>query len=132
MLRQFRADVANGTLPTVSWLVTPERYSDHPSSAWYGAWYIVETLNILTKNPAVWKKTVFILTYNENDGYFDHVPPFVAPHPRQPKTGRVSRGIDAGLEYHGLAADLMQSNPAEARGGPLGFGYRVPLVIASP
>jgi phospholipase C len=40
--------------------------------------------------------------------------------------------VDTGLEYHELAADLKQSNPLEARGGPIGLGYRVPLVIASP
>ena len=39
-------------------------------------------MNILTQNPDVWRKTIFILTYDENDGYFDHVPPFVAPHPQ--------------------------------------------------
>lgn len=33
-------------------------------------------MNILTKNPEVWKKTIFILNYDENDGYFDHVVPF--------------------------------------------------------
>ena len=44
-------------------------------------------MNILTQNPEVWKKTIFILTYDENDGYFDHVPPFVAPDPRRPETG---------------------------------------------
>ena len=51
-------------------------------------------LDILTKNPEVWKKTVFILCYDENDGYFDHVPPFVAPHPSRPETGRASSGLD--------------------------------------
>jgi hypothetical protein len=46
-----------------------------------GAWYISEVMEILTKNPEIWKeRTIFILTYDENDGYFDHVPPFVAPH----------------------------------------------------
>ena len=79
---QFRRDVAGGKLPTVSWLVAaPTRFSDHPDSPWYGGWYISEALNILTHNPDVWKKTVFVLTYDENDGYFDHVPPFVAPIP---------------------------------------------------
>ncbi|MBS1564387.1 MAG: twin-arginine translocation signal domain-containing protein, partial [Bacteroidetes bacterium] len=39
VLHQFRQDVQKGQLPTVSWLVAPEAYSDHPSSAWYGAWY---------------------------------------------------------------------------------------------
>ena len=44
-------DVETGTLPAVSWLVSSERFSDHPGSPWYGAWYVAETLNILTKNP---------------------------------------------------------------------------------
>ena len=73
----------------------PEAFSDHPRSAWYGAWYIAEALDILTRNRDVWKKTVFILTYDENDGYFDHVPPFQAPHPTKPETGIVSKGVDA-------------------------------------
>jgi hypothetical protein len=43
-------------LPLVSWLVAPEHFSDHPGSPWYGAWYISEVLNILTKDPETWKK----------------------------------------------------------------------------
>jgi phospholipase C len=130
---RFRKDVAAGQLPTVSWLVPSERLSDHPSSAWYGAWYVAETLNILTLNPEVWSKTIFILTYDENDGYFDHVPPFVAPDPADPESGKVSPGIDAALEYLTLEQDLKRGHsPREARGGPLGLGYRVPLLIASP
>jgi phospholipase C len=129
---QLRKDVAGGALPTVSWIVAPEKLSDHPSSAWYGAWYLAEVLDILTRNPAVWKKTVFLLTYDENDGYFDHVPPFVAPHPRKPETGRVSKGIDTSVEYVELAQER-KFHPRDAvREGPIGLGYRVPLVIASP
>ncbi len=52
---QFRKDVNEGKLPTVSWLVASREFSDHPSSAWYGAWYVAEALNILTNNPEVWK-----------------------------------------------------------------------------
>ena len=89
-LRRFRRDVEGGKLPAVSWLVPSERFSDHPGSPWYGAWYVAETLDILTKNPEVWKKTIFILTYDENDGYFDHVPPFVAPDPAHPESGKTS------------------------------------------
>ena len=129
---RFRKDVDSGKLPAVSWLVPPERVSDHPSSAWYGAWYVAETLNILTKNPAVWSKTIFILTYDENDGYFDHVPPFVAPEPGNPESGKTSAGIDASLEYLPLEQDLKRSPPEDARGGPIGLGYRVPLIVASP
>lgn len=131
VLFQFRKDVSEGALPTVSWLVPPERFSDHPGSAWYGAWYVAEVLDILTKNPAIWKKTVFILTYDENDGYFDHVPPFVAPDPERPETGRVSKGIDTGPEWVGIDQDRIW-HPGGPRNSPIGLGYRVPMIIASP
>jgi len=132
VLFQFRKDVHHDKLPTVSWLVAPERFSDHPSSPWYGAWYVSQVLDILTHNPEVWRKTVFILTYDENDGYFDHVPPFVAPNPSMPDSGKVSKGIDAALEYVQLSDDQKRAHAGSARGGPIGLGFRVPMVIASP
>lgn len=132
VLYQFRKDVADGKLPAVSWLVAPERFSDHPSSAWFGAWYVSQVLDILTQNPKVWEKTIFILTYDENDGYFDHVPPFVAPRPGHEETGRASKGIDTSLEYVELPDDLKRTSARHARGGPIGLGYRVPMIIASP
>jgi phospholipase C len=132
ILYQFRGDVESGKLPAVSWLVAPERFSDHPGSAWYGAWYLSQVLEILTGRPEVWKKTIFILTYDENDGYFDHVPPFVPPHPTKPETGKVSNGIDAAIEYVEIEQELTRKSPDEARESPIGLGYRVPMIIASP
>jgi phospholipase C len=129
ILHQFREDVKNSQLPTVSWLVAPENFSDHPSSAWFGAWYISEVMDILTQNPEVWKKTIFILTYDENDGYFDHVPPFVAPSPYQPGSGKVSEGIQTDIEF---VRKQEQSIADHARESSIGLGYRVPMVVASP
>ncbi|HEX6962455.1 MAG TPA: phospholipase C, phosphocholine-specific [Lacipirellula sp.] len=132
VLHQFRADVQSGRLPAVSWLVAPERFSDHPGSAWYGAWYIAEALDILSQNPEVWRKTIFILTYDENDGYFDHVPPFAAPHPRRPQTGRVSASIDASVEYVDRQFEAELRDARYVRDSSIGLGYRVPMVVASP
>ncbi|MFA6044139.1 MAG: phospholipase C, phosphocholine-specific [Phycisphaerales bacterium] len=132
VLHQFREDVSKGTLPTVSWLIAPERFSDHPGSAWYGAWYLSEVIDILTKNPEVWHKTIFILTYDENDGYFDHIAPFASPRPNHPETGRASKDIDLAAEYVELEDDLKRTNPHDARGGSIGLGFRVPMVVASP
>ncbi len=134
VLHQFREDVKNGSLPTVSWLSAPENFSDHPSSAWFGAWYISEALDILTQNPEVWKKTIFIVTYDENDGYFDHVPPFVAPHSHKPGTGAVSKGIDTRVDFITLEQELERNNFPEKfdRESSIGLGYRVPMIIASP
>ncbi len=132
VMHTFRKDVERGELPAVSWIVPPERFSDHPSSAWYGAWYLSEVMDILTHNPDVWRKTIFILTYDENDGYFDHVPPFVAPHPRRPETGRVTAGIDPALEYVEREQDLARRGARGARDSAIGLGYRVPMIVASP
>jgi len=133
VLHQFREDVNSGKLPTVSWLSSPEHFSDHPTSPWYGAWYVSEVMDILTKNPEVWKKTIFILTYDENDGYFDHAPSFVAADPKRPETGKASAGVDTGLEYTYAADEIrMGVLPEEARTGPIGMGYRVPTIVASP
>ena len=135
VLYQFRKDVNENKLPAVSWLVAPENFSDHPGAPWYGAWYVSEVMEILTKNPEIWKKTIFILAYDENDGYFDHVPPFVAPHHIKPNTGKVSAGIDPSVEHVNIEHEKKRKykNPEkDARENPIGLGFRVPLVIASP
>lgn len=132
IFHQFRSDVKTGKLPTVSWLVAPENFSDHPTSPWYGAWYVSEVMDILTSDPEVWKKTIFILCYDENDGYFDHVPPFVVPDPYQADTGAVSQGIDCKTEFVTLEQDMTKKPKNDSRQSPIGLGYRVPLLIASP
>src|SRR5207237_10910139 len=73
------ADVASGQLPSVSWIAAPEAYTEHP--VWppgYGAFYIAGVLDALTSNPEVWSKTVLLINWDENDGFFDHL---VASYP---------------------------------------------------
>jgi len=120
IFEQFRSDVDSGKLPLVSWLVAPQRFSDHTSSPLYGTWYVSEAIAILAKNPEVWKKTIFILTYDENDGYFDHIPPFVPSKPDDATTGKVSEGLTAYTDYE------------FKKDSPIGLGYRVPMLVASP
>ncbi|MDN5284902.1 MAG: phospholipase phosphocholine-specific [Mucilaginibacter sp.] len=133
LMHQFREDVNSGKLPTVSWLAGPENFSDHPTAPWYGAWYVSEVLDILTKNPEVWKKTIFIVTYDENDGYFDHIPPFSIPDNKIPGTGKCSAGIETEIEHVRLENELKQGIPKnQAREGAIGLGFRVPMLIASP
>jgi phospholipase C len=102
----FETDARAGRLPQVSWLVAPAAQSEHPSFfPAAGAEYIASKLDAIASNEDLWHKTLFILTYDENDGLFDHVPPPVAP--------RGTRG-----EYVG--------------GEPIGLGFRVPAVVVSP
>lgn len=133
VLHQFRQDVKNNKLPTVSWLMTPANFSDHPGRPWFGSWYVNEVMEILLENPEIWKKTIFILTYDENDGFFDHVVPYAVPNPYKENTGKVSANIDPKMDW---ALKDQQTNPSamddRIRESSIGLGYRVPLVIASP
>jgi phospholipase C len=102
----FEADARAGRLPQVSWLVAPTAQSEHP--AYFpaaGAEYIAAKLDAIASREDLWRTTLFILTYDENDGLFDHVPPPVAP-----------RGAPG--EYVG--------------GEPIGLGFRVPAIVVSP
>ena len=116
----FAKDVAAGTLPQVSWIVAPTVPKDHsehpPAPPSLGEWFTYQVLSALISNPKVWAKTVFFVSYDENDGFFDHVAPPTAP-PGTPG------------EY--LTVDPL---PATAGGvaGPTGLGFRVPLLVLSP
>src|SRR6185437_15533568 len=67
------------------------------------------------------------------DGYFDHAPSFVAADPKRKITGGASAEIDTSLEYTYVPDELAFGIPAKfARSGPIGLGFRVPMIIASP
>lgn len=133
ILKNFRDDVRQNRLPMVSWLMSPANFSDHPGQPWFGSWYVNEVMEILLENPEIWKKTIFILTYDENDGFFDHIPPYAVPNPYEADSGKVSKNIDPKLEW---VLESQQTNPSadpkRLRSASIGLGYRVPLIIASP
>jgi phospholipase C len=113
----FQADVAAGNLPQVSWVLAPLLNSEHPPAPEvYGEASAAQVLQTLVSNRAVWAKTALFITYDENGGFFDHVPPPVAP---------------AGTAGESLTVSPL---PATASGiaGPIGLGFRVPMLIVSP
>jgi phospholipase C len=121
------ADVKRNQLPSVSWIIAPEAYTEHPAwPAGYGAWYTAAVLNALTSNSEVWSKTALLITFDENDGFFDHV---VGPYP--------SVGGLAGQSTVPLDNELFNGKAGTPGGsdgvvGPYGLGVRVPLLVVSP
>ncbi|WP_329371978.1 phospholipase C, phosphocholine-specific [Streptomyces sp. NBC_00669] len=116
----LRADVKAGRLPQVSWIAAPEAFSEHPNwPANYGAWYISQVLDALTSDPEVWSRTALLITYDENDGYFDHVVPPYAAAP-----GQGASTVDTSLELF--------PGDATYAPGPYGLGQRVPMIVVSP
>ena len=130
----FRNDVQAGKLPQVSWIVAPAAYSEHPgpSSPVQGGWFTQEILLALTSNPEVWSKTVLLLTYDENDGFFDHVPSPSAPSQRQDGSfaGKSTLGFDSELFKHPAPPGSTQQPLPD--GGVYGPGPRVPMLVLSP
>jgi phospholipase C len=117
----FRQDVQGNRLPQVSWIVAPEAYTEHPNwPANYGAWYVSQILDALTANPEVWSSTAFFLTYDENDGFFDHVVPPTPP----PTSAHGSSTVD-------FTREIFPGN-SEFPAGPYGLGMRVPMIVISP
>jgi phospholipase C len=127
-LNDLKRDVLNGDLPQVSWLLPPAAFSEHPKyTPGYGATYIARILDALTANPEVWGRTAFFVTYDENDGYFDHVPPPQPPTPVLPGKSTV----DTAGEVHDTVNPLNKDR-FHADNLPYGLGPRVPTVVVSP
>lgn len=133
-LDTFKADILAGRLPQVSWIVAPEAYCEHPdpSSPVQGGWYMQEVLNALTARPEVWSKTVLIVNFDENDGFFDHVPP---PAPPSLEADGSSAGLstcDVSAERYTHAAPPGSSEQPAPDGRAYGMGPRVPMLVISP
>ncbi|MFF4715766.1 phosphocholine-specific phospholipase C [Streptomyces eurythermus] len=118
---RLKADVEAGTLPRVSWIVAPEAFTEHPNwPANYGAWYVSQVLDALTADPDVWGRTALFITYDENDGFFDHVIP---PYP--------PASTAQGKSTADPAPDVFKGDSGHAA-GPYGLGQRVPMLVVSP
>ncbi len=130
----LRADVMAGTLPSVSWVISPAKDSEHPgpSSPAQGADYIARVLDCLTANPDVWAQTALLVNFDENDGFFDHMPP---PAPPSRVNGATLGGstVDTTGEYHLIRAESEKSSERDdLMGRPYGLGPRVPMYVISP
>ena len=117
----FLADVAAGNLPQVSWIIGSVVTSDHPPApSLFGENILSLIVDALTADAARWARTVLFVTYDENGGFFDHVAPVTAPL------------LTAG-EYVTAPAvpdpTVVGSPPIP---GPIGLGFRVPMLIISP
>ncbi|MCA8272858.1 phospholipase C, phosphocholine-specific [Burkholderia sp. AU30280] len=127
-ITQLKADVQANALPQVSWLLPPAAYSEHPKfTPLYGAYYLSNILDALTSNPDVWSKTVLLVMYDENDGFFDHVVPPQAP--TLPGSGLST--VDVSLERHNVVTKT-QTGTYTADNLPYGLGPRVPMFVVSP
>ncbi|MET9336307.1 phosphocholine-specific phospholipase C [Nonomuraea sp. NPDC003804] len=107
LAQTFRADVEAGRLPEVSYIVPSAADSEHPSasSPAQSARITYDILDAIASTPEVWQSTALFITYDENDGFFDHMPPPLPP-------------AELTDEFY--------------NGNPIGLGIRVPMTVVSP
>jgi phospholipase C len=126
-ISQYFTDLANGTLPQVAQIEPPSDagLDEHPSNSdtslsniQSGANWVSTLINGLMQSSS-WKDSAFILTYDENGGFYDHVSPQPAVSPD---------GIKP--------VDLQPNDICTTTTGPtcdfVYTGYRVPMIVVSP
>src|SRR6267143_13598 len=112
----FLADAVSGNLPQVSWVLASIVDSDHPPApSLFGENTLSAIISALTANSPLWAKTVLLATYDENGGFFDHVAP-----------GTPGEYVTAPA----VPDPTVVGNPPVL--GPIGLGFRVPMLVISP
>ncbi len=114
-LEDFWAAADGGKLPMVSYLKAPGYQDGHAgySDPVNEQRFLVTTINRIQKLPE-WKDTAIIVTYDDSDGWYDHVmPPIVN---QSNLRGQDSCGAAEGGAYQGRC----------------GYGPRLPLLVISP
>ena len=119
--KQFLADAGAGTLPNVAYVdpgfigdIEGRSNDDHPHAhIGAGDAFLSEVFHALAGGPG-WERTVFIVTYDEWGGFYDHVVP-----------PRVTPGVAIGADpAAGVDHDLVDGRTL--------LGFRVPCIVASP
>lgn len=130
-ISQFTTDVQNGTLPQVAQIEPASNagLDEHPSDAdvvppccstQAGAAYVESLINPLLSSSS-WSTSIFILTFDESGGFYDHV----APQPAVTPDGIAPSDLFPGDTC----------SPGGASGPNCDFvftGYRVPMIVISP
>jgi phospholipase C len=126
-ISQYFTDLQNGTLPQVAQIepAYDAGFDEHPSNSdaepndiQLGSNYVSTLINGLMGSGS-WKDSVFILTYDEFGGLYDHVSPQPAVSPDGIKPVDLIPG-DVCTQTTGPTCDFVYT------------GYRVPLIVVSP
>jgi len=127
-ITQYLSDVQNGTLPQVA-LIEPASdasLDEHPSDTdqytvdiQAGANFVSTLINPLMTSSS-WKDSVFILTYDEAGGFYDHVPAQKAVAPDSFLSPVDLNPGDVCTKTTGPTCDFTYT------------GFRIPLLVVSP
>jgi len=113
--------VAAGNLPTVTFIKASAVNTGHPatSNPLAEQSFLVQTINALQQTPQ-WKSMAIIVTYDDSDGWYDHVmPPIVNPS-SDSANDTLAGSAMCGTSVAGAYLDRC------------GYGPRLPFLVISP
>lgn len=136
-LAQLKQDVMNNTLPQVSWVLPTQALAEHPGSSEGipgAADFIADVLDALTSNPEVWSKTALFVTFDENDGFFDHLPMPAVPsyNPDGTLAGKSTVPLEGNYFLDPTRKYLKAEDTTTGTVRPWGLSSRVPMYVVSP
>src|SRR4051812_11169763 len=129
-IAQYFTDLQNGTLPAFAFIEPASEVAldEHPSdmdttpnlapNIKAGANYVASLINALMTSSS-WKDSIFLLTYDEGGGFYDHVAPVPTVSPDGIPPSDLAPGDTCTLGT-GPTCDFTYT------------GYRVPLIVVSP
>jgi len=121
-LRDFWTAVSIGYMPRVTFLKARSDSTGHPftSSPLAEQKFLVNTINRLQQT-SQWKSMAIIITYDDSDGWYDHVMPPIVNQSSDPEQDRLLG-----------SAGLCGKAAADAYEDRCGYGPRLPLIVISP
>jgi phospholipase C len=121
-LTDFWNSAKAGNMPSVSFLKAPTYQDGHPeiSDPLEEQSFVVNIINGIENLPE-WNSTAIILTWDDSDGWYDHVMPPIMSQSNDHKNDRLLG-----------AAGLCGHPPAGAAQDRCGYGPRLPIVVISP
>jgi phospholipase C len=128
-LEDFFAAVGSGNFPAVSFIKQISLQDGHPgnSNALDEQTGIVNLVNFLQQQPD-WDSTAVIITYDDSDGWYDHVSAPIT-HGSFSLVDTLNGAGNCGIPGQTPEPNGLSNQPVHGRCGP---GTRVPFVVISP
>jgi phospholipase C len=122
-ISDFWSAVQNGNMPAVSILKAAKYQDGHPgySDPLDEQTFLVNTINALEKTQ-YWRNTAIIITWDDSDGWYDHVMPPIINDSHDPT-------------YDALFGPTLLCGTNTPLGGiedRCGYGPRIPIIVISP
>jgi len=130
-VHDFYDAVMAGNYPAVNFLKAPGYQDGHAgySDPLDEQAFVVQVVNFLQQNSGDWQNTLVVISYDDSDGWYDHVMPPIVNQSSSAADTLSGTGLCGST---GAASALPGVNGVAHAQGRCGYGPRLPLLVVSP